>query len=53
MCQINTDPMVHRFVWFTDAELDNNEYEGRSGYVQVVVPPSIVQTGQSHDMVVR
>ena len=53
MCQINTDPMVHRFVWFTDAELDNNEYEDRSGYVQVVVPPSIVQTGQSHDMVVR
>ena len=25
----------------------------RSGYVQVVVPPSIVQSGQSHDMVVR
>jgi len=36
MCQINTDPMVHR-----------------SGYVQVVVPPTISQTGQSHDMVVR
>jgi len=36
MCQINTDPMVHR-----------------SGYVQVVVPPAIVNTGQAHDMVVR
>ena len=36
MCQINTDPMVHR-----------------SGYVQVVVPPTIVHTGQPRDMVVR
>ena len=36
MCQINTDPMVHR-----------------SGYVQVVVPPTIVNRGQSHDLVVR
>ena len=36
MCQINTDPMVHR-----------------SGYVQVVVPRTIVHTGQPRDMVVR
>ena len=36
MCQINTDPMVHR-----------------SGYVQVVVPPTIVHTGQPQNMVVR
>merc|ERR1719300_594641 len=36
MCQINTDPMVHR-----------------SGYLEVVVPPMIVHTGQPRDMVVR
>jgi len=35
MCQINTDPMVHR-----------------SGYLEVVVPPKIIQSGPS-DMVVR
>jgi len=35
MCQINTDPMVHR-----------------SGYLEVVVPPKIIQRGPS-DMVVR
>ena len=54
MCQINTDPMVHRSHNIIVKEINTLQSNfHRSGYVQVVVPPTISQTGQSHDMVVR
>ena len=44
---------VTLFVTLFVTQINTDPMVHRSGYVQVVVPPSIVQSGQSHDMVVR
>ena len=58
MCQVTLVTLfvtlfVTMFVTLFVTQINTAPMVHRSGYVQVVVPPSIVQSGQSHDMVVR
>ena len=54
MCQVTLLTIfVTWFVTLFVTQINTDPMVHRSGYVQVVVPPSIVQSGQSHDMVVR